>query len=121
MLLAATSTALVNALHTSRTGSFRKAAKVPYPNAYASATEPRPTRRSTSSTARKRAHANFLENQPSFLVTLLISGLQYPVLSAIMGAVWSSGRVLYLYGYTQRRLQEAGGDTGGVNTWLRRR
>jgi hypothetical protein len=50
--------------------------------------------------AAQRAHANFIENQPSALGALLISGLHFPVAAAVLGATWSVGRTLYLYGYT---------------------
>lgn len=48
----------------------------------------------------QRAHANFIENQPTALGALLISGLHFPVAAAVLGATWSVGRTLYLYGYT---------------------
>jgi uncharacterized MAPEG superfamily protein len=48
----------------------------------------------------QRAHANFTENQTSAVAAVLIAGLHFPVISAILGATWSFGRVLYLYGYT---------------------
>lgn len=48
----------------------------------------------------QRAHANFTENLTPFLGALLVSGLQYPVFAASLGAVWTFGRVLFALGYT---------------------
>ncbi|KAG7288789.1 hypothetical protein NEMBOFW57_005147 [Staphylotrichum longicolle] len=48
----------------------------------------------------QRAHANFTENLTPFLGALLVSGLQYPVFAASLGAVWTVGRVLFALGYT---------------------
>ena len=59
----------------------------------------------TSSIA-QRSHANFTENQISFLGALLISGLRYPVASAVLGAGWAVSRVFYAIGYS------AGGPKG---------
>jgi glutathione S-transferase len=89
-----------------RIGSFRRAAKVPHPNAYVSAE----TIANASSAEEKRAlylfncaqraHYNVLENYPAALTGMLISGLKYPKLAAAAGAVWIFGRVLYATGYT---------------------
>lgn len=48
----------------------------------------------------QRAHANFIENQPTFLSLLAVSGLRYPVAAAVLGAGWMFGRVAYALGYT---------------------
>ena len=48
----------------------------------------------------QRAHANFTETHPSFAGAALVAGLQLPVATAVLGATWSVGRVLYAYGYT---------------------
>lgn len=48
----------------------------------------------------QRAHANFTENHTSFLVALTISGLRSPVASAMAGAAWVTGRIIYALGYT---------------------
>lgn len=48
----------------------------------------------------QRAHNNFTENLTPFLGALLISGLRYPVYAAGLGALWSTGRVLFALGYT---------------------
>lgn len=51
--------------------------------------------------AAQRAHANFLENLPTFLSALFIGGITFPVLSASLGAAWAVSRVLYARGYTK--------------------
>jgi len=48
----------------------------------------------------QRAHANFIENQPSFLGALAIAGLRFPMASAVLGATWVFGRLAYAIGYT---------------------
>lgn len=48
----------------------------------------------------QRAHANFTENLTPFLGALLISGIQYPLFAASLGAVWSAARVVFALGYT---------------------
>lgn len=47
----------------------------------------------------QRAHANFLENLPPYLVCLLVAGLRFPVAAGAMGAVWSVARAWYARGY----------------------
>lgn len=48
----------------------------------------------------QRAHANYIENQTSFLGALAISGLRYPFASSVLGATWVVGRIAYALGYT---------------------
>ncbi|KAL7943001.1 ER glutathione S transferase [Trichoderma barbatum] len=100
VLAAATSTFFVNLLHMARTGKFRKASKVTYPNAYATHEQAEKDPAAYRFNCAQRAHANFIENQPSALGALFIAGLQFPLAAAIMGATWSFGRAFYLYGYT---------------------
>lgn len=46
-----------------------------------------------------RAHQNTLEGFPTYLMLLLIGGLEMPVLSALAGVVFIAGRVSYAKGY----------------------
>ncbi|KAH7348691.1 hypothetical protein BKA65DRAFT_265161 [Rhexocercosporidium sp. MPI-PUGE-AT-0058] len=105
VLLAATSTFVMNTLHMLNTGKFRKAAKVPYPAAYA------PDSRTDEAAIRfncaQRSHAHFTENQVSMLASLVLAGLQYPLTAAVMGLGWSVSRYLYMVGYSK------GGDGKG--------
>ena len=80
--------------------THRKAAKIPYPNAYATAAEAATSQEKHLFNCAQRAHANFIEHQPSVLTTLLIAGLRYPLISAAMGASWIFFRILYTIGYT---------------------
>ncbi|TVY30799.1 Microsomal glutathione S-transferase [Lachnellula hyalina] len=88
VLLAATSTFIVNILHMLNTGAYRKAAKISYPAAYA------PSSRTDADAHRfncaQRAHANYIENQVSTLGALFIAGLSYPRVAAGMGLGWSA-------------------------------
>ncbi|TVY17381.1 Microsomal glutathione S-transferase 3 [Lachnellula arida] len=99
VLLAATSTFIVNILHMLNTGAYRKAAKIPYPAAYA------PSSRTDAEAHRfncaQRAHANYTENQVSTLGALFIAGLSYPRVAAGMGLGWSVCRWLYMRGYSE--------------------
>lgn len=104
VVLAAVSTFVVNILHSINTGVARKAAKVPYPAAYA------PSSR-TDAAAHKfncaqRSHANFSENQPTALASLLLAGLRFPLAAAALGLGWSVSRYFYMTGYSR-------GDEGG--------
>lgn len=117
VLAAATSTFLLGLAHTLNTGAYRKAAKVPYPAAYApeSRTDPEAHRFNCA----QRAHANYVENQTQTVLPLLIAGLRFPITAAVMGAVWTLSRYMYLNGYSK------GGDggkgrykRGGAFFWL---
>ncbi|KAF1936315.1 membrane-associated proteins in eicosanoid and glutathione metabolism [Clathrospora elynae] len=89
-----------------RIGPFRRAAKVPYPNTYASsetianASSAREKRALYLFNCAQRAHHNALENYSTVLTGMLITGLKYPKIAAAMGAVWIFGRVIYATSYT---------------------
>jgi len=97
---------LVSVWHGMRVGPMRKAAKIPYPNCYASAESIAAAVDAEEKKAKylfncaQRAHANFLENYPIALAGMLASGLAYPVASAVTGAVFLVSRVTYAIGYT---------------------
>lgn len=112
VLLATVSTFFVGAWHGGRVGAFRKAAKIPYPFEYASyeqvqTASPASKKAMLAFNSAQRSHQNFGENHPTVIGTLLISGLRWPVATAILGAVWSVNRVVYAIGYT--RSGEEGG------------
>lgn len=105
VLVAIVSTFVVDAWHGGRVGSFRKAAKIPYPFEYASyeqvqTASPASKKAMLAFNSAQRAHQNFGENHPTVIGTLLISGLRWPVATAILGAVWSVNRIIYAIGYT---------------------
>ncbi|KAK3874094.1 hypothetical protein Pcinc_020930 [Petrolisthes cinctipes] len=70
----------------------RRAFKIPYPTVYYKT-------HNDLFNCYQRAHQNTLENYPQFLVLLLVGGLHNPVVSAVGGAIWCMGRVVYAYGY----------------------
>lgn len=94
----------MNIVHSLNTGRRRKAAKVAYPACYA------PSSRTDAEANRfncaQRAHANYIENQPTTVAALLIAGLAFPLTAAGMGFGWTVGRYFYMTGYTR-------GDEGG--------
>lgn len=47
----------------------------------------------------QRAHQNTLESYPSYLLFLLVGGLQYPRVAAAGGVVYLLGRIAYALGY----------------------
>ncbi|CAK7197697.1 hypothetical protein SEUCBS139899_000345 [Sporothrix eucalyptigena] len=98
---AATAIFFVNTYHSLLTGGYRKAAKIPYPNCYASAEQAEKNPAAFQFNCAQRAHANFTENLPTVLTTLFIAGIRFPVLSASLGAAWATSRVLYARGYTR--------------------
>ncbi|CAK7266988.1 hypothetical protein SEPCBS119000_002308 [Sporothrix epigloea] len=91
----------VNTYHSLLTGSYRKAAKVPYPICYASAEQAAKDPAAFQFNCAQRAHANFVENLTPIIATLFIAGVKFPVLSASLGAAWAASRVLYARGYTR--------------------
>lgn len=99
VLLSATASTIVGVWHNTFVGRYRRASKVPLPNAYASHAEAKEDRAKLAFNCAQRSHANFLEHQPQFLTALLIAGLRYPVVSAGMGFAWCIARVMYAFGY----------------------
>ena len=114
LLTAAASTFFINTWHTILVGSARKAAKVPYPNAYASAAEAAESQDKYLFNCAQRAHYNFLEALPTYLVTLLVAGIRYPVLSAGLGVAWGVARVMYGLGYMRKDKKGGMGRYAGI-------
>ncbi|XPS69730.1 Glutathione transferase [Ascochyta lentis] len=108
VLLTATTTHLLSLWHSGRIPAFRQAAQIPHPCAFASAeTIARaPTKAHRQAlylfNCAQRAHANFLENFTATLSALLLAGLKYPRLAALLGLLWCAGRVVYAMGYTSQ-------------------
>ncbi|KAL9021207.1 MAG: hypothetical protein Q9185_001608 [Variospora sp. 1 TL-2023] len=109
VLVTASLTSIVALFHTQQTSKYRRLAKVPYPNAYATPAEAKESREKYLFNCAQRAHANFLEHVPQFYTTLLISGLRFPRFSAAMGAVWLAGRIVYALGYTDPSKEKGAG------------
>jgi len=108
VLLAATSTFVLNIIHGFNTGKYRKPAGVTYPNAYASEEKAKVDQKAYLFNCAQRAHANYIENQPSVLAALLIAGLRYPIPAAVCGALWSVSRYMYMVGYCSGDAKSAG-------------
>lgn len=118
VLLSAVGTFFVGSWLAIRVGSFRKAAKVPYPYEYASYEQiqtapPAASKAMYLFNCAQRGHQNFNENIVPFLGAMLISGLKYPRAAATMGAVFCVGRVVYSWGYTQDKEGGRGRYYGG--------
>lgn len=99
-----------------RVGPFRKAAGVPYPQPYAAFDSK--SQEAYLFNCAQRAHGNFMENQTSFLAAMMISGLRYPVASAVLGAGWLVSRVIYAVGYTKKDGKDGKGRLAGAGFWL---
>ncbi|KAH0441603.1 hypothetical protein CcaCcLH18_01863 [Colletotrichum camelliae] len=117
VLLVAASTFFINTTHALLTSKFRKASGLVYPVPYASNEAAEKDRKAYMFNCAQRAHANFTENQPSFLGALLISGLRFPVASAAVGAGWALSRLIYAFGYTSAA-GPAGRVRGSIGSFL---
>jgi len=118
VLVTVASTYLVSIWHGMRVGPYRKAAGVPYPNAYASAEAIAAASGEKKQAmylfnCAQRAHYNFLENYPIALTGMLVSGIKYPVASAVMGAIWTASRIFYATGYTNKTKEGGKGRYNG--------
>ena len=99
--------------HAIRTGSFRKEAGVGHPKVHVDSAEmasatPEKKKAMYLFNCAQRGHGNYLENQPSVAVALLIAGLQYPLTTTGLGAAWLVSRLIYAVGYTRR--DKSGGE-----------
>ncbi|KAF8950298.1 hypothetical protein CPC16_004698 [Podila verticillata] len=83
-----------------RVGTYRKIADVPLPSAYADAAEAKVDKKKHTFNCYQRVHQNTLEGYSSFLATLLIAGLRYPIAAPVLGSIWIVGRIFYSIGYT---------------------
>jgi glutathione S-transferase len=80
-------------------GSFRKAAKVSYPNLYLPPQAVKESKDAYRYTCAQRSHANYMDNLPQAMISMLVAGLTYPRASAALGAGWMVSRLLFAYGY----------------------
>ncbi|KAJ6261462.1 hypothetical protein Dda_4132 [Drechslerella dactyloides] len=109
VLFVALASTFVNQWHGIKVGSARRAAKVPYPNAYAPHAEAPTGSEKYVFNCAQRAHANFIEHLPQFYVSLFVSGLGFPKLAAGLGSLYLFGRVLYAIGYANPQKQNGTG------------
>ncbi|KAF2727924.1 membrane-associated proteins in eicosanoid and glutathione metabolism [Polyplosphaeria fusca] len=122
VLASAVSTFFVNAFLSSRIQPYRKAAKIPYPYEYASyeqiqSAPPDRSKAMYQFNCAQRGHQNFVENMPSALGAMLIAGLQYPLVAAGLGALWSVNRVVYAIGYNDPNKDTGKGRYKGI-LWM---
>jgi len=66
----------------------------------------------------QRAHAQFNENAPLTVMTMLVAGLVYPTATAATAAAWLVSRVLYLVGYVYSGEVQGKGRRLGFTFWL---
>lgn len=97
--MAAASTGFLGLFQSLAVAKARKAAKIPYPVAYATHEEALADPAKMKFNCAQRAHLNTLESLPFFLFSLLFTGLRHPHYAASCGAIWVVGRVLYTIGY----------------------
>ncbi|KAF1961661.1 membrane-associated proteins in eicosanoid and glutathione metabolism [Byssothecium circinans] len=105
VLAAVVSTFFVGTWLGIRVGSYRKAAKIPYPYAYASyeqiqTASPDRSKAMHQFNCAQRGHQNFVENHSIAISAMLITGLKYPRAAMTLGIFWSVGRVFFALGYT---------------------
>ncbi|KAJ8479280.1 hypothetical protein OPV22_023007 [Ensete ventricosum] len=78
-------------------GKARKKYKVFYPTLYAAESENKDAKLFNCV---QRGHQNSLEMMPVFFATLLVGGLQYPLIAAGLGAFYTVARFFYFKGYS---------------------
>ena len=119
VLLAASSTFILSFIHGINTGAARKASGILYPTPYASTELAAKDPKAHAFNCAQRAHANYLENQPSVVAAMLVAGLQYPVTTAVLGATWIVNRYIFMVGYSKPEWGPDGkGRLRGAGFWL---
>jgi len=96
----------------------RKAASVPYPNAYASHEKAKENPDAYKFNCAQRAHANLLENMPQTIAFMLFAGLEYPTAAAGLGVGWVVFRILYAFGYVTSAKKNGAGRLYGSGFWF---
>jgi len=117
VILTASATTFLSSWHGLFSGRYRRAAQIKHPNAYAPAELAASNHAAYLFNCAQRAHANYTENYPSLLVSLLLAGLQYPLVASALGAVWCVARVVYTLGYVKEGQMEGKGRIPGL-VWV---
>lgn len=93
----------------------RKKYDVQYPNLYA----PAGHKDGEAFDCIQRAHQNTLESWSMVMITMLATGLVYPVTAAAAGTMWVLGRIVYGIGYAVGgpKGRMAGGLLSHVGDW----
>eukprot|EP00397_Hematodinium_sp_SG-2012_P045501 GEMP01051128.1.p1 GENE.GEMP01051128.1~~GEMP01051128.1.p1 ORF type:complete len:168 (+),score=27.80 GEMP01051128.1:248-751(+) len=100
--------ALVNIFLSTQVMSARKKYGVRYPNLYAPADHADKEKFDCI----QRSHQNFLESWTSVAMSMVLVGLQMPLVAAALGAGWSIGRIIYGIGYASSG--PSGRTVGGI-------
>lgn len=79
---------------------FRKLAKVPLPNMFASKEEADKDPLKHQFNCAQKSALNFSEHVGGFIVSALVSGFYLPKFTGVFVTLWVVGRILYHHGYT---------------------
>ena len=86
-----------------------------YPNHYATHDQAKTSNEAYKFNCAQRAHSNLMENMPQTIVSMMFSGLEYPMATAALGLGWALTRSLYAVGYVGFGKRFA---VGGGAFWL---
>lgn len=78
----------------------RKKFGVQFPNLYATSENCKDEKSMNDFNCVQRGHQNSLESHPIFLALLLASGVKHPITSAVLGAIYLLGRIVYFASYS---------------------
>ncbi|TDL21347.1 membrane-associated proteins in eicosanoid and glutathione metabolism [Rickenella mellea] len=93
---------------------YRKKAGIAYPQAYAEKAEAEASIDAMKFNCAQRAHQNTIENLPHLLFGLLVTGVRYPTLAAVIGFSSTLGRVMYTLGYSSGTPKNRYNKGGGI-------
>ncbi|ORY87984.1 hypothetical protein BCR37DRAFT_375968 [Protomyces lactucae-debilis] len=98
-MLAAIGTSFVGVWHSMAAGGARKAAGIKYPQTFATPEQEKASKEALIFNCMQRAHANFNESLPIYLLLLAVASVRFPAYASAASAVWLVGRVMYTLGY----------------------
>lgn len=78
----------------------RKKYGIKYPTLYATTDSGKKDKEIEAYNCVQRGHQNSLENQPVFLINMVLAGARYPVCASLAGSIYLVGRVVYFMGYS---------------------
>ncbi|KAF0910221.1 hypothetical protein E2562_001417 [Oryza meyeriana var. granulata] len=97
VVLALVAYAFLNFWMSMQVGKARRKYKVFYPTMYAIESENKDAKLFNCV---QRGHQNSIEMMPLFFATLLVGGLQHPVIAAALGVFYAVARFFYFKGYS---------------------
>ncbi|KAF9562683.1 membrane-associated proteins in eicosanoid and glutathione metabolism [Agrocybe pediades] len=95
---------------------YRKRAGIEYPQMYAEKAEMEKSPEAFKFNCAQRAHQQTLEVLPLLTLPALISGLKYPIPTAIAVATWSVSRIFFTRGYISGGPKKRGGIMSGLGS-----